>query len=1101
MLNHHTKNHQLRKKGFHFGGLRRTLFFSFLIISLIPMTVVSLVSFRNANHYLHDHIKKALHGATRLKLDYMKSDIERMVKDLKLQSQLQSNKDLLESLSITYRSSKQPLREFVKGSQWKTIADYPGKDLRKFIETYGYYDVFLIDLEGNILFTVKRENDLGTNLFTGKYSDTQFGKAAQKAIETGKPIFSDIAPYAPSNNSLASSLVQIIVNEQGEKRGLVAFQVPMSKINQIMGENVSLGETAETYLVGKDLLMRSDSRFEKESTILKKRVDTELTMQWLAAEKISYFGPENRAKVITYNDYRGVKSFGLYRDLHILHQHDLHWGLIAKVDVEESFRSAENLKEIVIILFLVTTLFVLLGSLLIANRVVTPLKKLSNWAKKVAIGDLTEMEENVHLPNNEIRNVYESFDTMVNSLRAVSDVCVAISIGDFSKTVSIKSEKDLLSKSVNQMRNNLNAAVQQANRVARGDYTGAIELHSKEDELGKALSEMTVNLREFDRISKQEHWLKSGYAELHDRVQGEQELSELCHNIITFLAHYLEAQIGVFYLLEPESNKLKGTGYYAYPATKRVQEFAIGEGLVGQAAREKNRVIITDAPTNYLTIRSATVKSAPSNILIQPICFEKQLKAVIELGTFHEFSDLQLEFLDQITENIGIIIHSALSGLYMRELLKNTQQQAEKLEVQTKALKESESRLQIQQEQLRAANEELEQKAIALETSTRYKSEFLANMSHELRSPLNSLLLLAHVLGENETNNLTPKQVEFAKIIHSSGEELLHMINEILDLSKIEAGMKEIIPIDMLLEGLGKYVKRNFQHQIEQKKLNLIIQNEGFPFSTIFTDQHLLEQIIKNLLSNAMKFTEEGSIIFKLFQSDKFSQLPVGISVTDTGIGIPKEKQQAIFEAFQQADGSTNRRYGGTGLGLSISKKLIQLLGGKIDLRSETGQGSCFTIYLPEKMEVEEKENESEREELKQDVFINNPLVEEWELKDKQILIVDDDPRNVYALSHFLEKKGAEVLQAFEGNEALNILEKHPTMDLTLVDIMMPQMDGYETMRAIREVEQFQKHPIIALTAKAMKEDRLKCIEAGANDYLTKPVNTEQLLSMLHLWL
>ncbi len=517
----------------------------------------------------------------------------------------------------------------------------------------------------------------------------------------------------------------------------------------------------------------------------------------------------------------------------------------------------------------------------------------------------------------------------------------------------------------------------------------------------------------------------------------------------------------------------------------------------------------------------------PSNIIIVPILSENVLKGVIELGSIQQFSDKVEHFLSKIGENIAINIISAQSRYQMRVLLeesqKNTEELAvqqeelrstnEELEVRSQSLENNEISLRQQKDALENANkqlertrQEIEKKAKELEISSRYKSEFLANMSHELRTPLNSMLILSEQLAENDEKNLTDDQIESAQIIYHGGQDLLQLINDILDLSKIEAGKMILDSQSLDLLSFSDMFKSNFKAIAAKNDLDFHINlSQDLPHS-IETDEQKLAQIIKNLLSNAFKFTAQGSVTldFKLIDSK------IAITVHDTGIGIPKNKQQEIFEAFQQVDGSTSRQYGGTGLGLSISRELTKVLGGTLHCQSVEKEGSSFTLSFPLK-KSQSKENvkppETNIEEslpipTKEETSLpSDEQDKDLNLKNKKILIIDDDMRNLFALSGALQKKGMEIFKAINGKKALEMLDNDPAIDLILMDIMMPVMDGYDTMRAIRAQIRFKDLPIIALTAKAMKDDRGKCISAGANDYLTKPIEINKLFSLIRVWL
>ncbi|MDR3601724.1 MAG: response regulator [Desulfosporosinus sp.] len=963
--------------------------------------------------------------------------------------------------------------------------------------------------------------------------------------------------------------------------------------------------------------------------------------------------------------------------------------------------------------------------------------------------------------------------------------------------------------------------------------------------------------------NKNQSWLKTGQTELNEIIRGDQELRVLGNKIITYLAKYLNAQIGAIYL-STEENILKMMGSYAYTRRKNLSnEIIVGEGLVGQAALERQTIVISNVPDDYLKIHSGTFESVPRNIIVTPCVYNDKVKCVLELGSLQEITDIQQEFIELIGESIAIAIHSMEARSKMHTLLDKTLEQTEELQVQqeelrqsneeleeqAKALKESEARLQAQQEELRQSNEELEEQARALKESeaslnaqqeelrvineeleertkslelqkndvsiknqhlesaqkeiedkakdlqvaSKYKSEFLANVSHELRTPLNSILVLSQLLA-NKTDHspLTDKQLEFAKTIFSSGTDLLKLINDVLDLSKIEAGKMEVNYENMSLEEFLDYVERTFRQIAMDKGLGFTINLDNELPESISTDTQRVQQIINNLVSNAFKFTKEGGVTINVGRPNQadFPKLDIdygnsiSIAISDTGIGIPAEKQLFIFEAFRQSDGTTSREYGGTGLGLSISRELAQLLGGTIALKSEEGKGSTFTLILPAKLDIpkefeqkqivaaieqtgqetedpakliagtksdiDSKENGSiinlsdkmlliidddqnfssiladlahekgftcltsndgetgiqlaikykpkavlldiglpgisgwevieelrnhpetknipvhiisghenttderergivgylrkpvsvekindlfqrlegleekalkklliiasdefqktviaevignkgiavstvdtgqeaynllkterfdciifdinlsdmsgyelltklreEKDQVPIIIYIDKDYITDEEgplqdygesiiikgsrsmerlvaeaslflhgvdskitdkrhkvtkkyqdkeasLKDKKVLIVDDDMRNVFALTSALEEKNMTVIVGKNGREGIDRLHQNQDVDLILMDIMMPEMDGYAAMKEIRKEEKFRKIPIIALTAKAMKEDKNKCIEAGANDYLTKPIELDKLISLLRVWL
>jgi signal transduction histidine kinase len=690
--------------------------------------------------------------------------------------------------------------------------------------------------------------------------------------------------------------------------------------------------------------------------------------------------------------------------------------------------------------------------------------------------------------------------------------------------------------------------------------------------------------------------------------------------IMSELTPAVSAQHGAFFLSQPAGRSsemvtedddeadtvLRLIGSYGYQRRSMPTTFRPGESLVGQAAIEKRPISLTEAPPGYLRISSALGESQPAHVVVLPVLFEGRLLGVIELATFSSFTSVVMDFLTQVADLIGVTVNTISVNTKTEGLLLESQRltaelsmRSAELEARQEELERTNEELQEKAEQLAQQNRDIEIKNSAIEEArrvleeraeqlaqaNRYKSEFLANMSHELRTPLNSLLILAKLLSDNNEGNLSPKQVEFADTIHGAGSDLLQLINDILDLSKVEAGKMDVRPSRIALVQLTDYVEAAFRPLTAEKGLEFTVAVSPDLPATLHTDEQRLQQVLRNLLSNAVKFTETGTVRLEiglggptvpqhvreqLLESGRIDDPDarlVAFSVTDTGIGIPENKLREIFEAFKQADGTTSRKYGGTGLGLSISRELARLLGGEIHAQSELGHGSTFTLYLPlleEVPGVSLERGAPEGGQLRASVGVtptgepvpvgDNPA-EQWaqEVRElalerrrgaaerrraaaaqpehavpgerggraeelpaprsgastefegrfdgEQVLIVDDDVRNVFALTSVLEQYGLTVLYAENGREGIEVLEQHENVSLVLMDIMMPEMDGYATTEAIRRMPQFSGLPIIALTAKAMKGDREKSIEAGAVDHVTKPVDTDHLLGVMRHWL
>ncbi|MGB8953844.1 MAG: response regulator [Tumebacillaceae bacterium] len=650
--------------------------------------------------------------------------------------------------------------------------------------------------------------------------------------------------------------------------------------------------------------------------------------------------------------------------------------------------------------------------------------------------------------------------------------------------------------------------------AAFNNMAEAIEGHvQKEEEFVKAIQDHSL--------------LKTKVAEISTMYQGLQDLETLAQNFLNKIVPLVSANYGVFYFREGEGDYAvlhKLAGYAFREGAHTPDRIPIGEGLVGQCAAVKRALLLDHVPADYIKIASGLGESSPAMLWLLPIEQEGEVIGVIELATFGSFNEWHQALMEQVLDTLGVTIGSIATHMQVKLLLGESQALTEELQAQSEEM-------QLQQEELKSINEmleeqyktselktkeleevkiALEEKARQLEFSSNYKSEFLANMSHELRTPLNSLLILAQMLTENAEGNLSAKQVEYASTIYSSGNDLLYLISDILDLSKIESGKMEIVPGEITLSDIQVMIESHFQPIARSKDLPFEVRIESDTSQILFTDEQRLLQILKNLLANAFKFTHRGQITLRVQTAERKGQEMIAFAVEDTGIGIPEEKQEIIFEAFKQADGTTSRKYGGTGLGLSISREIAHLLGGYIELESQEDIGSTFTLLLPlGEMEAQQEAAPSSNriteplepaEHTPSEEEALQPACTEL-LQDKTVLIVDDDMRNIFALTAALESHRMNVLFAENGAEGLRVLQENPKVDIVLMDIMMPEMDGYQAMRRIREMPEYAKLPIIALTAKAMKPDRERCIEAGASDYISKPVNNEQLFSLLRVWL
>ena len=670
---------------------------------------------------------------------------------------------------------------------------------------------------------------------------------------------------------------------------------------------------------------------------------------------------------------------------------------------------------------------------------------------------------------------------------------------------------------------------------------------------------ITSNLKALNHAqlaAAEKNWSLTGSGKLIKAMQGNKHLNELSQVIINHLATYLNAQVGAIYVADENNMDLRLEGAYAFD--KRKKDFPaikFGEGIVGQAAAEKRMILVTDIPTDHF-IDTGFGKISPKNIITIPFVFENKVTiGVIELGSFYSFTELQKQYLELVVDSISIAVTSSQTREKTKDLLEETQRQAEELEVQQEELKQANEELYVktetlestalmleaQQGELHEVNVELEEKATILEEqkerleyakaeienkvgeielTSKYKSEFLANMSHELRTPLNSILILAQLLSENKHNTLGEKDVEFAKNIHHSGTDLLDLINEILDLSKVEAGKMQLDITEVSLQDIFNNMSSVFSEVAKNKSIDFNIDcNEEIAQSTIRTDHQHVEQILKNLLSNAFKFTDKGGSVSLivgprsdnvLFKNKYLNQVTnvMAFSVRDTGIGIPVEKQGIVFEAFQQADGSTKRKYGGTGLGLSISHELANILGGEIHLESEEGKGSTFTLNLPIQFDpstiitphlkqLEQKEKVSNRTEIidkvhpeevneKIDVFDDRENVSE---NDRVILIIEDEEKFAQVLLGFIKERKYKGIIAHEGNTGISYA-RHYRPEAILLDMKLPVMGGLEVLKQIKNDPDLRHIPVQIISSYGQKKEVL---EMGAFDYLQKPVTINDL--------
>jgi HAMP domain-containing protein/signal transduction histidine kinase/CheY-like chemotaxis protein len=790
-------------------------------------------------------------------------------------------------------------------------------------------------------------------------------------------------------------------------------------------------------------------------------------------------------------------------------------------------------------------------------KVVTSVAK-GNLQQKLSINALGELAQLTDTIN-------EMIDTLAVFAEQVTTVAREVGVegrlgGQASVPGASGTWKDL-TENVNQLAANLTTQVRSISEVAsavtKGDLTRTIRVDAKGEleALKDTINQMITNLRETTLRNQDQDWLKSNLAKFTQMLQGQKDLNTVTKRILSELAEVVTAHYGAFYILkqddETQNTKLKLFAAYAYKEEKNIpKEFEIGEGLVGQCAFEKERILLKNVPQGYVKISSGLGKAKPANLIILPVLFESDVKAVIELASLDTFSETHLDFLSQLTESIGIVLNTIETNSRTEELLAQSQSLAGELKTQQEELRRTNDELQDkalllvkQKDEVEAKNKEveearksLEEKAEQLTLTSKYKSEFLANMSHELRTPLNSLLILAQQLYENAEGNLNEKQIRYAKTIHSCGDDLIQLINDILDLSKIESGFISTNISTVRISEIASFVETTFKPISEARNLRFRIETDYSLPSSMETDIQRLNQILKNLLSNAFKFTEKGEVCLKITEAhntwksgnvnlDRAKKV-IAFSITDTGIGIPQEKQSIIFEAFQQAEGSTSRKYGGTGLGLSISRGLAELLGGTIELESQAGYGSTFTLYLPidnvpkidpkntpqsiqaiQHLQMESK-NSGEINNLLGNLRITNDGIESRSLdivseminetgddrsnilpEDKVIMVVEDDLRFGKIVIDKAHEYDLKVIVATNYLEVFDFINRFSPIAITL-DVRLPETSGWKVIDLLRNDLTYRHIPIHVISG---EENRVLALKRGARSFLLKPLDNDIL--------
>jgi len=935
------------------------------------------------------------------------------------------------------------------------------------LNTFNLYDIVLMDCEGNVVYTTFKEKEFATNLNTGIYKNSGLAKAYHKALKlkVNHIAFEDFKPYEPSYNKPAS-FISTPIYSNDKIIGVIAFQLPSEQLTNIMQFNkeykkAGLGETGEAYLVGSDYKMRTNSRFvdsmnEDSEKIQGSTIGIKIVKTKSVESIIDNKGHRGH-KII--KDYRNKDVLSVYHTVHPFGKKDVSWAIIAEMNKDEVLKPiGEIINFMIFTTSVLLLIFLYISFTLIQNIINKPL-------------------ENFHYG-------LEHFFLFLNGTE--------------------KSTKYL--------------------RIKSNDEIGKMS-----DSINKAIKKISKNLdKENDQL-----WIKEGLRQLNQQFIQANKLEVITDKTLSFLSSYIKnINIGVIFLYDRKKEQLILNNSYSFSIGDTTQAvYKLKEGVVGEVAFKKEEILLRNNIINSnMRIQSGTKQTIPHSTYTFPLLYNGVLYGVIELGSISNLKEKEIELVRVSTKIIATAISTAMKNNEVEELLKESNEININLSAKQKEIEVANNKMKLQQEQLEIQNKELnitqievEKKAKDLEQSNKYKTEFMANMSHELRTPLNAVILLSELMGHNKQKNLNSDDIKKANTINTAGKDLLRLIDDILDLSKVEAGKIEIIvdefkPLDLLEE-----LKDLYEQSAINKDLTFNIHDSYV--DTIRSDKHRISQILKNLISNALKFTKTGSIDVSIIKSED-ENLPIKISVKDSGIGISQDKLEKIFEAFTQEDGSTSRQYGGTGLGLSITKELSALLGGKVIVESSKNIGSTFIILLPNinnlticdtpYNETKKQENPTIQKELISEEVINaheandNPsveliqdhptILEDIDLTNLNILVVDDDIKNIFIIDGVLQDYNVNVFTAYNGNEAMEVLKETPNIDIILMDIMMPVMDGFEAIKLIKQDDKINNIPIIAVSAITLKEDIDKCISLGANDYVSKPINIESFLKIIDIW-
>jgi len=1013
--------------------LRQKLTILFFLFSLAPMTLVGYFNFRTA----HSEMEKL----TQYQLDCLAADrsaqIQSFFKTLRLNADVLGDHRLLKDMLADYNQA------FDEGGI--SGESFNGADLRhhprliKLMQKYGLEDMIFVNLKGDIIITAAKNSDWGTNLLSGAFADTNLARCYRKAT-TGIRLV-DFEQYAGKPASFIGAPIVSQINrgsfKEGEKMGVLILKIATDQIDAIMQRETGMGRSGETYLLGRDRLMRSNLRNFKEATTLKVMDGTEVLQE-------AFEGRSGHRDGLV--DYRGIPVSLSYTPISVA---GLDWILVAKKDHEEVLQPAMNLRRQSLLIGLGVGVGAVLIALFFVHDIIGPLKRMRLAANRIASGDFSE------------RIKIESY-------------------GHVGK----------LGEAFNQMTQYL-----MESRAQIEEYNHDLE---------QKVETRTAELRKRTEDLEKSNHVLTAYNEILSIINANHEITPLLNHILNQIVSRNDAQIGIIYLYEEEQGSLVPTSVYGIDRNLLPAAFKPGSGLPGQVAALRKPIEVTDVPADYFRVTSGSFQGLPQSVFCLPIAFRDELVGVLELGSIHRLTGKHLEFLEVVVSQLGIGLYNAISHGRLRMLSSDLQEKNELLAVQNEELQSQNQEIQAQSEELQLQAEELESQKKNVEEKTRMvmeanrlKSEFVSNMSHELRTPLNGILGMARLLIGGAAGAINEKQVDYLNMIERSGKNLLLLINDILDLSKIESGHMEVTISEIFLKSLATDVANTARLIIEEKGLSLYLDiEEGFYF---YSDAAKLHQILTNLLGNAVKFTERGEICISAREDRHDDQDVVAISVIDSGIGMPGDALSYIFDPFRQVDGSLTRKYGGTGLGLNICKKMVNMLRGKIEVSSEQGRGSTFTITLPKDARtlIAKEQNWQQRvkEALSSQVREVPRKVTSGAGLVKDLLIIDDDPIVIRELKILLEESNNRLRIAFDGTEGLRELRSR-LPDLLLLDLHMPGMDGFALLEECSQNKDFSKLPVIVLTAGDLTEREKTAFPPNVRSVVMKgQIDREALLS------